>query len=172
MTATVINIRPASMDDALDVLRWRNDWHTRAMSTNCGLIEEATHLSWFERALNDENRVIVIGTQASKSIGMVRFDRLGSENDWIVSITLAPEERGKGLSKLLLAGAMASLSNAHPHANLLAEVKVVNTESKKLFESLGYLTKNKGDDSDTIQFAFGCHRQLGGDCTEQRCKKA
>jgi hypothetical protein len=77
------------MDDALDVLAWRNDPHTIAMSKTPGVIDQASHIPWFAKAVRSEDRVIFIAVEADMKLGMVRFDR--TDDAWLVSVNLAKD---------------------------------------------------------------------------------
>ena len=94
-----VTVRPARPADALDVLAWRNDPLTRAMSRDQEVVAEAAHLAWFTRALADPARTLLIGEAMGGKVGMVRIDR-GAETE--LSINLNPAFRGQGLSRPLL----------------------------------------------------------------------
>lgn len=126
----LLTLRPARMDDALDVLAWRNDPATRAASRAGDEIDEASHLAWFERALADPHRSILIGEAGGRKVGMVRFDH-GAETE--VSINLNPDCRGRGLSYPLLTAALAATAG-----DVWAEVREGNAISRRLFERAGF----------------------------------
>ena len=85
-------IRRATLDDALDVLIWRNDPLTRAMSRTQDEVEQEAHLAWFSRALDDAASTLLIGEVGGEKIGMVRFDH-GAATE--VSININPLCRGR-----------------------------------------------------------------------------
>lgn len=147
-----MQIRLAKYSDAGDILRWRNDTETRAMSRNGDLIEKSVHESWFDRVLKDPNRVLLIGTVEEKSIGMVRLDMQDQPANWEVSIMLAPEARAKGLGKVLLNSALSHFCLGRPGVVLLAEIKVQNYASQRLFESLGFVQKS--NDGVILHYVF------------------
>jgi RimJ/RimL family protein N-acetyltransferase len=131
-----MRLRRATMDDALDVLAWRNDPLAVAMSKTPGAIGQETHLAWFARAIRNEDRVLLVAMGADQKLGMVRFDRTGEA--WLVSITIAPEQRGKGFSVGILQQAITWFRADHGHQTLLAEIKEDNAPSLKLFERCGF----------------------------------
>ncbi|HXQ45093.1 MAG TPA: pseudaminic acid synthase [Caulobacteraceae bacterium] len=124
-------VRRATHDDALDVLAWRNDPTTRAMSRDTRVIEEAEHAAWFERALGDPLRLLLIGEDGADKVGMVRIDR-GETSE--ISININPRLRGQGRGATLLAKALACFDGP-----LLAEVKHGNVASKRLFAKAGFV---------------------------------
>jgi UDP-4-amino-4,6-dideoxy-N-acetyl-beta-L-altrosamine N-acetyltransferase len=79
-----MRLRLATMDDALDVLAWRNDPVAIAMSKTPGATDQKTHMAWFARAIRDEARVLLIALNRDEKVGLVRFDRTGDA--WLVSI--------------------------------------------------------------------------------------
>ena len=124
-------LRPAEPGDAEILLAWRNDPLTRAMSRQQDEVARADHLAWFERALADPRRIILIGTEQGRSVGMVRFD-LGSPCE--VSINLDPAVRGRGLSRTLLALALQGFASRP----IEAEIREENLASHRLFEGAGF----------------------------------
>jgi pseudaminic acid synthase len=130
-------VRRATNDDALDVLAWRNDPTTRAMSRDTAIIEEAEHAAWFERALGDPRRLLLIGEEGGDKVGMVRIDR-GETSE--ISININPRLRGRGRGAALLAKALARFDGP-----LLARVKHGNVASKRLFGKAGFTLVGEHD---------------------------
>lgn len=134
-------MRPAGIEDALDILRWRNDSLARAMSRNDSAVGKADHMAWFAQAVNDPNRRFLIGVLDGTSVGVVRFDCKG-DSLWEVSITLAPEFRGKGLGRWLLGSALEHLHSEFPHSSVIAVARLNNDASLKLFLGQGFGREN------------------------------
>jgi RimJ/RimL family protein N-acetyltransferase len=130
-------LRAAALDDALDVLAWRNDPLTRDMSRAQDPIDEAGHLAWFGQAIADPNRTLLIGELGGEKIGMVRFDR-AEETE--VSINMNPRFRGRGLGYELL---MAALAQAR--GSIVAEIREENLASQRLFERAGFVFDRAAD---------------------------
>ena len=123
-------IRRATPDDALEVLIWRNDPLTRAMSRTQDEVEQQAHLAWFSRALDDGASTLLIGEVGGDKIGMVRFDH-GAATE--VSININPLCRGRGLGHELLSEALTWATG-----DLLAVIKDENLTSRRLFERAGF----------------------------------
>lgn len=123
-------IRRATPDDALDVLIWRNDPLTRAMSRTQDEVEQQAHVAWFNRALDDAASTLLIGEVGGEKIGMVRFDH-GAATE--VSININPLCRGRGLGHELLSEALAGAAG-----DLVAFIKDENLASRRLFERAGF----------------------------------
>lgn len=125
-------VRQAGAHDALDVLAWRNDPHTRAMSREQGVLDRDQHVAWFSRAIRSPDRRIYIGESEGRSIGMVRFDRI--EDGWEVSINIAPDSRSRGHGLAMLTNAIS----AFPHRPVIAEILEGNDASVRLFQRCGF----------------------------------
>jgi L-amino acid N-acyltransferase YncA len=132
-----VTVRKATPEDASDVLAWRNDPLTRAMSRNTEPVEAADHARWFRGALADDACTLLIGEQGGRKIGMVRFAR-GAETE--ISINLSSAARGRGLARELLALALAQERGA-----VLAVIKPENLPSLRLFEGAGFVLRDVKD---------------------------
>ena len=130
-------LRPATADDAMDVWRWRNDPLTRAMSRTQDEIDPASHVAWFERALHDEDRTLLIGEADGEKVGMVRIDR-AEETE--VSINVNPAHRSRGYGYALLSQALALASG-----DVVAEIREDNLASQRLFERVGFELQTSRD---------------------------
>ncbi|KTD18975.1 GNAT family N-acetyltransferase [Legionella jordanis] len=133
-----MKLRLAEPKDSLAILHWRNDPHSRAMSRDQKHIDEVSHNLWFEKLLQNPKRLLLIGEMMDEAVGMVRFDQLINGTTWEVSIALAPQFRGQGLSKKLLEKSLNYFHSKYSEAVILAEIKQSNVPSRKLFESLGF----------------------------------
>ena len=131
-------VRKATKADALDVLSWRNDPLTRSMSRAPEEVREAAHLEWFDEAVGDPRRTLLIGELDGQKIGMVRFDH-GEEIE--VSININPACRGRGLSHALLSESMTWVSGT-----VVAEIRPENLASQRLFEHAGFSFDGMRDD--------------------------
>lgn len=124
--------RPATEADADLLLAWRNDPGTGAWSFNSEPVPRPEHLRWLTAVLADPDRRLLI-VEDGGPVGTVRFDRDGDA--WKVNITVAPGQRGRGLSGPVLACAEATLD---PGTDLVAWVHPANAASVALFERAGY----------------------------------
>jgi RimJ/RimL family protein N-acetyltransferase len=135
-----LTVRPANASDEEDLLRWRNDIESREQSRDSELISTETHNAWFNQILNSPNNYVYIATLSNGTkIGQVRFDRLaGEKSTFEVSISMAPEFRGRNLSVELLLAAEAEFCPNHTPLTLHAFVKTINAPSQHLFASASY----------------------------------
>ena len=127
-----IVLRRAGMRDAKLLFDWRNDPATRANSLQPELLEWERHLCWLTACLDDSRRALYIAEKAGVPAGTVRADRTGGEYE--LSWTVAPESRGQGIGKHLVAALIGTLpSGARYRAIVLAE----NAASHRIAGGLG-----------------------------------
>lgn len=136
----MITIRAVTMDDAETLLSWRNDPDTRAASLSIDEVERPAHLAWLTRTLGDLGRTLYLGSLDGVAVGTVRFDR--DETDATtaeVSITVAPEQRGRRLAlPLLRAGITAYTAEGGHDREIVARIREENTISRALFAAAGF----------------------------------
>jgi RimJ/RimL family protein N-acetyltransferase len=131
-------LRPATAADADLLLEWRNDPETRSASRHAGSVDPAAHRRWLAESLNRPDRILLVGADHAGAVGIVRWDR-DSEEEWEVSITVAPHRRGGRLALPLLDAGERELHRRQPAATtLLASVHAGNSASQRLFVSAGY----------------------------------
>ncbi|GGS17766.1 GNAT family N-acetyltransferase [Actinokineospora fastidiosa] len=125
--AAQLTVRRATPADADRLLAWRNDPGTRRWSVNPDPVSPETHRRWLA-----QDRRLLIAEEAGVPVGVVRFDPVPDGVE--VSITIAPEARGRGLARPILQAAQDTI----PGTRLLARVHADNTASRRLFASAGY----------------------------------
>jgi UDP-2,4-diacetamido-2,4,6-trideoxy-beta-L-altropyranose hydrolase len=130
-----VRVRRATMADARLLWRWANDPETRGVSLNPQPIPYPDHARWLRERLSDRSCLLLIGRNGAGPLGQVRFD--GREANAEVSISVAPEHRGT-VGGLLLDSAVRRFRRFLPQANLVAQVKIENGASRRLFESAGF----------------------------------
>lgn len=136
-------LRHAAATDAEMTFAWRNDPGTRAMFRSTCAVTWAEHLRWFERRRADRAAPYWIGECDGRPVGTVRLDsRAMGEAE--VSITVAPEARGRGVGRAILSS-LCDRARADGWRVLHAEVKTDNPASRRIFESCGF-SRVGGDD--------------------------
>jgi RimJ/RimL family protein N-acetyltransferase len=144
--ARTLVARAATEQDAELLLAWRNDPATRRWSRTSALVSADDHRRWLHRALTNPSQLLLVVHDSGEPVGTVRFDRTDTDADadgsWEVSITMAPERRGRGLAAPVLATAEAVLSVQVADATtLLALVHGDNDRSLALFHGAGYTAR-------------------------------
>lgn len=127
------------------------------MSKDSAPIDWDSHAAWFRAALSSPRRKIYVGRCGSRKIGSVRFDQIGDAgHKYLVSIMVAPAERGRGFGKALLRAGIAAL----PGSDLEAEIAVDNVASHRIFVACGFeLTGEESNGSTFVRYrrAPGAH---------------
>jgi RimJ/RimL family protein N-acetyltransferase len=144
-----MEVRRAVFGDALDILAWRNDPQTRAMSKINQPIGTDAHLRWFANAIVDNRRLILIGEDNNIKIGMVRFDQI-EQDIWTVSINVAPASRGLGHGFPFLSRAVQFLACSAAPSRINAEVMVENLASHRIFEKCGFVRQGSDNGFDQL----------------------
>jgi RimJ/RimL family protein N-acetyltransferase len=135
-----VRVRPAGPDDAERLLAWANDPRTRAAGFHPEPIDEAEHVAWLARRLSSPASRLFIGLDAGGTpIGQVRFERHPGD-DAEVSIAVAPEARGRGLGRALLAAGIDAIAAdpSYPVNGFTARVRPENAASARLFGEAGF----------------------------------
>ena len=123
----MIVLRPATMEDAETLFRWRNDPVTRANSIIQDPVPWDNHVAWLSASLRRPDRTLLIA--GSIPVGTVRFDTVGDVTE--MSWTVAPEARGKGVGfQMVLA--------ASEGKNLVAKIMKHNIASQKIAAKSGF----------------------------------
>ena len=131
-------------EDINNLFKWRNDTLTRQMSHFQETVGWNEHLKWCQDVLANKNKLLLLCSfkEKNKKIAVVRVDIKGTSTN--VSINLAPQIRGQGLAKPCLSACIDYFYSKCNFVQILkAEIKVDNIPSQKIFESLGFVIKNK-----------------------------
>jgi spore coat polysaccharide biosynthesis predicted glycosyltransferase SpsG/RimJ/RimL family protein N-acetyltransferase len=132
-------VRPATEADADALLRWRTDPVTRAASRDSGEVGAEQHQAWLAATLANPGRHLLLAADDGGDVGTLRWDRR-DDGEWEVSVTVAPERRGRSLAAPLLRAGEGWLAAHEPAAHtMLAAVHVDNAASLRLFDTAGYL---------------------------------
>jgi pseudaminic acid synthase len=131
-----VRLRNATMEDSEQLRAWRNDPVTRQMSIHTAEVSASEHADWLQKALASPERSVLMAETGDGTVGVVRLDRQSSRQAE-VSLTLAPSNRGKGLSASVLQAA-ESFARQRGDVRLLATIKVDNEASIRAFKRAGY----------------------------------
>jgi spore coat polysaccharide biosynthesis protein SpsF len=136
-----LSLRKAAMEDALDILKWRNDEKSREGSFNKETINIPQHLEWYKKKIADENCLMFILMEDGHKAGNIRLDI--KDNIAERSYMIAPEHRGRGLGKEILHLLEQDLPES---IKALAGFTLPeNAGSRKCFEDNGYTQLTAGD---------------------------
>ena len=132
------SLRKATINDAALLLNWRNDVRTVEASHSTKQVEFSEHMAWLSGALVDNTLKLFICERQGAPVGTVRAHL--KQGVWVLSWTVAPEFRGQGIAKEMVALAVASLCGP-----FRAEVKEGNVASMSVAEHIGMTLVNKAD---------------------------
>ncbi|MBR0757036.1 GNAT family N-acetyltransferase [Bradyrhizobium jicamae] len=119
-------IRPATKDDARLLFGWRNEESTRMMSKNKDTVDWNDHVGWLDRRLALADPNLFIFELDEKPVATFRID--GED----VSYTVAPEQRNRGIAKLMLNEVRSRFGR------LRAQVYADNVPSIKVAQTAGF----------------------------------
>lgn len=131
-----ITLRRATPDDGGMLLEWRNDEVTRAMSRKRELVSEEEHAAWLRATLVATDRHLLIAVLDGQPVAQLRLDVAGPAAVEL-SITVAPQHRGRGLGAAVLREADA-FARALGIARLTASIRPENEASLRAFKSAGW----------------------------------
>ncbi len=131
---------------------WRNDAATRAASLSGEVVEFAAHKAWLEHALENPARRLFIAMNNNAPVGTARADL--SDGVWVLSWTVAPEWRGRGIGKLIVAQLMEVFDGA-----VRAEVKKANIASATIAAAAGF--EFAGEEAGVLHYRRGPLTQGG-----------
>jgi len=125
-----LSLRPATLEDADMLLKWRNDEATRMASHSTDEVKLEKHIEWLRATLQNQNTQLYVAEENGISVGTVRADY--DNGIYELSWTVSPEARGQGVGKR-----MVSLLASRIKEPIRAEVKKGNEASSKIAEFSG-----------------------------------
>ena len=130
-------LRAANINDRYLIWKWANDPVTRAQSFTSEYIPWEHHKLWFESNLSNSNLFIYIAINESDlAIGLIRYQKKGK--DAIVSITVAPEQRGKGYGSAIIELGTHEMLRVSDVDAIHAYLKPNNKASRRAFVEAGF----------------------------------
>ena len=131
-----LTARPATLVDAAWLRRLRNDPGTVAASVVAQPVTEAEHARWVAMTLNNPDHALMVVEEAGVAVATYRLDEIGSAAIE-VSLTVAPEVRGRGLATLVIRLAAEHAMREGPDA-VLAVIRADNMRSLRAFVRAGF----------------------------------
>jgi RimJ/RimL family protein N-acetyltransferase len=137
----VLTLRPAGAEDAAQLYAWRMDAETAEQSVAPPPPSFAAHREWLDAQLHDPRVALLVGHDLERrvDVGVVRLERRDDETE--LSITVAPDQRGRGYSHHLIARGVEA---AGP-VRVVARVKPRNERSLRAFRSSGFASGQEHD---------------------------
>lgn len=137
--------RPATPADEDFLLICRNDEQTRRWSRRSAVLASTDHHAWLTRTLADPDRQLWVVEQNGAPVATVRHDRI-APGRYEVSVTVAPEVRGRGWAAPSLRTAQVALQRVEPGLRVIeAHIRMEHGASMAVFERSGYRRVDKDD---------------------------
>ncbi|MBR1643200.1 MAG: GNAT family N-acetyltransferase [Butyrivibrio sp.] len=136
-----IFLRRATMEDALDILRWRNDETSRANSFTKDVIDLDSHKKWLSKKLSQKDCHMFIMMDGQDKVGNIRVDVTGDAGE--ISYLIAPEKRGRGYGKKIIA--LIEKEMPDEVKTLMGLTLKTNDASGRCFLASGYTASDAED---------------------------
>lgn len=121
-------IRLANIDDVKNVFDLSNDDDVRINAIHSEKIKWENHIKWFANKIDSKDIIFYILEYKNNFAGYCHIDR---ENDeWITTIHISKEYRGKSLGYILL----KEVCQYNNDKNLISYIKINNFASKTIFK--------------------------------------
>lgn len=130
-----IKIKKVTIDDAQLLFEWANDSETRYNSFNSAPIEWNNHITWLNKQIISPNASVYLVHLNNRPIGVAKFN---SDKVTVIGITVAPDQRGKGLGSEIIKIACHKFWK-NSNQNIFAYIKKDNLVSKRVFEKAGFI---------------------------------
>ncbi len=161
MSETPIQLRPVTLSDRENLFQWRNHPAVRQFALQPDAIDWESHCRWFSAALQNSQRVLLIGEVDGEPVGVLRYDlnaEPGSDfhrAEALVSVYLVPQRMGQGLGAPLLVAGHVWLAAHYPQVRQLnAQIVPANVASVKVFEKAGYQAVSPQGAQGILQYAY------------------
>ena len=120
---------------------WTNDPDVRANSFQSEPIPLESHLSWFERMMNDAHAALYVFFCGREAVGQLRLQM--NNKRCTISYSVAKEARGRGYGKWILEQSEALAKQKWNAVDELAgHVTPSNEASNRVFKALGFETEH------------------------------
>ena len=132
-----LNMRHASLEHAEKVYKLSTNPVVLSNSTNSSMFAYESHLVWYNVKLSDPSHIFLLFFKETKLLGQVRFNK-SSESVYEVSISIDPAHQRIGYGRDFLGASLTFLIAAFKPSCVVAEIKINNVASIKLFKSIGF----------------------------------
>ncbi len=154
----LVHVREAKISDAKVVWEWRHAGGATQFYKSDSVVPYQEHLEWFSDALGDTQRLMLIIEFEGSAAAHIRFDLNGkARRTATISISIAPELRGRGLAQAFLIAGM-DFAASKGFREICALVHRQNIASFKLFGSCGFREGERDGKFVKLYKALGEHQ--------------
>lgn len=154
-----MRLRAATMADAQDVWTWRRGIDPAFLAAG-QTPELPAHLAWFQQALQDPRRELLMVDVGAQPAGHLRLD-WGDQGEATVSIVLNPAFRGLSLAAPILGDLARHASARRDGHRLVALVHRDNTASTRAFRRAGFALASTEPSFSRWELDLTPYRQAG-----------
>lgn len=137
-----VELKRARLSDVEEVFNLSNDSSVRAASFSTLPIQYERHVAWFVKKISDSHCLFLVFFSEREFLGQIRFQK-ESEGFYEVSISVASQARGRGVSRSMMQAALGCIAGKPDATDIIARVKFENITSVKFFEALGFIEKSQ-----------------------------
>lgn len=135
-----MNIRKAERRDLSFLYYLRNEPEVRAASWRVSIVDTDEHLDWFDKVIDDPNKILFILENNGVLVGQVRYDVDGEIAE--VNVSVSNQHYGNGYASEGLSESAKLLFEDNPAIRIIfAHIKPDNLASIRTFEKAGYQDK-------------------------------
>jgi UDP-2,4-diacetamido-2,4,6-trideoxy-beta-L-altropyranose hydrolase len=135
---SVLKIRSETDDDCRLLWEWANDPGVRSAAFSSDPVAWEEHVAWFRSKRADPRcRLYILSDQVDRPVGQVRLD-LQDDGSAVVTISIAPEHRGRGYGAEALRLACERFFATAEAERAVAYVKPDNLASLRAFDKAGF----------------------------------
>ncbi|MGK0364014.1 MAG: UDP-2,4-diacetamido-2,4,6-trideoxy-beta-L-altropyranose hydrolase [Saprospiraceae bacterium] len=143
-------LRKTTADDLLIYFKWANEPQTRLQSFSSKPIALSEHQNWFKTKISSPTCHLYLLEYKGIPAGQIRFD---IKKRAVLSYSIAPEARGKGLSTYLLKkGVEQFKKDRQQKVPIIGFVKEQNIPSNQAFTKLGYQRSQAAELKETFVY--------------------
>ncbi|MDR3709621.1 MAG: GNAT family N-acetyltransferase [Capsulimonadaceae bacterium] len=151
----IVSIRLASINDSALLWTWEHDIAVRENSFAESPRDKEEFVSWFAERVHDAASPILIGL-AHDSIPIGRAYLELAKEPGVIHVAVAPDQRGKGYSPVLIQAATEYAFANSTIASLAGYMRVMSVAPIRAFEAAGYEQAGATiiDDEDALVYAI------------------
>lgn len=144
----LLTLRKCQADDVVSYFNWVNDPSVRESSLETDPITWIEHEAWFKTRINDPMCRMYLLCIDNLPVGQIRFQKVN--NNWSINYSIDELVRGRGWGRFLVEQGIVAMRSS-TMGNVVANIKVTNLASRKIFEKLGF---SRGSQSDSAVDQF------------------